>query len=498
MTAASASDADRRALAIVAAFAGARLALALTLGFGNDETYTLVMSRQLALSYFDHPPLHQWITHFAALALGETAWTRLPFVGLFAATGGGLYLLTRDLFSPRAGLIALFALNVTPYFFASPGEWIVPDGALLFGLTAAALSLSRALFGGPDARGAWALWLAGGICLGLAGLSKYSAMLFVVGLLAFLAISPAHRRWWLHPAPYAAAALSAVIVSPVVVWNAEHGWASFVFQGVRATSAAKSGPGPAAAMALGEIAYLTPWIFAGLVGAILAAARTGRGDAKRLFLLCLALPPILIFTLTPLWGERGIPHWAMPGWFFAYPLLGAWLDQPWGRRLRLRRWAAGSAIFLGVLASLVVIQTRTGWMRTPSGAPDPTLELASWRPVAEAIEGGPRADFVVATDWPSASKVALALGPGAPVLLMAGDQRGWVAFNDSAGRIGEDAMIVSSRARLPETLALATSFFTSLEAPRALSFGRGGRRELEFALIQAHGLTRAFPVPYPR
>ena len=36
---------------------------------GFDEAYTLVISRRLDLSYFDHPPLHQWIAHFAALAV---------------------------------------------------------------------------------------------------------------------------------------------------------------------------------------------------------------------------------------------------------------------------------------------------------------------------------------------------------------------------------------------------------------------------------------------
>ena len=87
-------------------------------------------------------------------------------------------------------------------------------------------------------------------------------------------------------------------------------------------------------MAAGEILWLAPWIFAPLLGALIVAARRGRGDERRLFLLCLSLPPILAFTLTPLWGARGLPHWPMPGWFFVYPLLGAWLSEGWAKSLR--------------------------------------------------------------------------------------------------------------------------------------------------------------------
>ena len=77
----------RRALAADRLRALARLAFAATLGLGSDECYTIVVSRRLDLSYFDHPPLHRWNAHFAALVFGESAATRLPFVVLFAATG---------------------------------------------------------------------------------------------------------------------------------------------------------------------------------------------------------------------------------------------------------------------------------------------------------------------------------------------------------------------------------------------------------------------------
>ena len=53
----------RAAIAIISLFFAARSVFALTLGLGVDEAYTLVISRQLQLSYFDHPPLHLSLIH---------------------------------------------------------------------------------------------------------------------------------------------------------------------------------------------------------------------------------------------------------------------------------------------------------------------------------------------------------------------------------------------------------------------------------------------------
>src|SRR5580704_11987718 len=139
-------DADRLAAAIIAGFLVARLLFAYLLGLGIDESYTLAISRRLSLSYFDHPPLHQWIAHFAALATGENVVTRLPFIAMFFATGWIYYQLTCELFDPQAALVGLFALNVSPFFFASPGSWIVPDGPLLFALAMTALAAARLFF----------------------------------------------------------------------------------------------------------------------------------------------------------------------------------------------------------------------------------------------------------------------------------------------------------------------------------------------------------------
>ncbi len=491
---------DHRAIAILAGFLAARIAFAYALGPGIDESYSLAIARTLSLSYFDHPPLHQWIVHFAQRALGEGIGARLPFIALFAATGWIYYRLTLDLFGARAAIVALFALNAAPFFFASAGTWIVPDGPLLFGLALAAWSLARLFFATPRDRGPiWGLWLVAGVGLGLAGLSKYSAALGVAGLAAFILLAPRQRRWLARPAPYVAAAAALTMIAPVMLWNARHGWVSFGFQGGRGAPGGGLKPVQVLAMALGEIAYLSPWIFAPLLAGLAAAWRK-RSDERRLFLVCLALPPILLFTLTPLWGARGLPHWTMPGWFFAFALMGARVDESPVADRTLRRWALVSSGLLGAVAALAVAQASTGWplrlLPLRAGA-DPTLEALDWRGLRDAAALKPPPAFVLSTKWSDAGKIALALGPDVPLFVISDDPRGWAFVEDGRRFLGRDGVLITRAPELPLARAEAAPDVRSVGEPQFFMLGRNGHPEIELALVPVRGLTRELPLPYP-
>jgi hypothetical protein len=494
-------DADRRAAAIILGFLAGRLIFASLLGPGIDESYSLAQARNLSLSYFDHPPLHQWIAHFSALALGEGVTARMPFVVLFAATGWIAYRMARDLFGARAALIALFSLNVAPFFFASAGSWVVPDGPLLFGLAIASWALARLFFlTPPDHPGVWRAWLIAGVGLGLAGLSKYSAVLTVAGLAAFVFLQPKQRRWLGRPEPYVAALVALAITAPVFLWNAEHGWASLQFQSARGSPEGVLKPVQVLAIALGEVAYLSPWIFAPLAAGLVAAWRH-RSDERRLFLLSLALPPIVLFTITPLWGARGLPHWTMPGWFFAFPLMGAWLDGRAIDRGALRRWALMSSALLASIAAVVVVQASTGWPMdlapSVSGVADPTLEALDWRALRNAPGLDPRPAFVISTKWSDAGKIALALGPDVPVFVISADPRGWAYANGGRTLLGRDGVLIARAVDLQAALSASAPCFQTVGEPQFSTLTRHGHREIELALVPVKGLTQELPLTYP-
>jgi 4-amino-4-deoxy-L-arabinose transferase-like glycosyltransferase len=489
------------ALAILAGFAVARLLFAFSIGLGIDESYTIVISRRLCLSYFDHPPLHLWITHLAVVALGEDAAARVVFVGLFFATGWIYYRFASRLFGSRSALIALFALNVAPFFFASAGGWIVPDGPLLFGLVVAAWAASLLFFPKPiEKASAWRFWPIVGLGLGLAGLSKYSAILTASGLVTFMLLSPEQRHWFKHPAPYVSAILACAMITPVLLWNAQHGWVSFEFQGDRGVPSGQLRPSQLATMALGEIIFLSPWIFAALVAGLANAFRTW-ADERRFFLLCLSLPPIVLFTLTPLWGARGQPHWTMPGWFFAFALMGIWVNELGTSINALRRWALVTAALLAAIAALAIVQASTGWpwviLTAHSGVADPMLESFEWSALKNAPVFHSPPDFVISTKWSDAGKIAVALGPHIPVFVLSNDPRGWAFLDESVRFVGQRGVIVTPAAEVASTLAMAGPLFAEFEQPQLYALGRRGRPEIKLALIPATGLTHRLPMPYP-
>ena len=192
-------DPHAAVLAIIAAFTVFRLILATALGLGIDEAYTVSVAHDLNLSYFDHPPLQYWIVHSFMPLFGDGRAARLPFIALFAGSCWLLYRLTRLLFGTQAGVVAVLALNCSAVFSLADGTWVLPDGPLIFALLAAALVLARYFFPeGKETPSPWTTWLHAGFWIGVAGLSKYHALLFVAGLLLYLVSVPTRRHLLLH------------------------------------------------------------------------------------------------------------------------------------------------------------------------------------------------------------------------------------------------------------------------------------------------------------
>jgi 4-amino-4-deoxy-L-arabinose transferase-like glycosyltransferase len=501
------ADAARATLAMIALALLARLALALAIGLGTDEAYTVAVSRQLALSYFDHPPLHQWITHAAAGWLGEGRLARLPFIMLFAATSWLVFLLTRRLYGALAGWWAVVALNLAAFFTLSAGSWIVPDGALLFGLALAAYAMACALFPQPgEPKRPWLFWLLAGLGLGLAGLAKYHAALVALGAVAFLLATQRGRAALAHPAPWVAGVLTLTLVSPVLIWNARNGYASFLFQAGRSQGDGFA-PWLAPASLAAQAGWLLPWVFAALVLGLSHGWRKQR-DERFGFLLALALPTIALFTLLPMFGNLGLPHWAMPGWFLLMPLAGLALADA----MRARRWpwllpvtgrlAAGSALVLALLAT----QAGTAWLTRLVPAvsrADPTLELAEWSALPVALERALASTgrslaadaIIIADSWHTAGRIDLAMGGRHVVLPGSADPRHYAFIVDQRPLVGRSGVVIV-RARREALLREALTPQASLGASIPLAVGRSGLPEIPLVAIPFEAFAKPVAWPY--
>lgn len=473
-----------------------RLVTAGAMGLGMDESYTTAISRGLHLSYFDHPPLHQWIAHAAGEALGYGRWVRLPFIALFAGSTWLMYRLAARLFGEAAGVWTALALNLTAFFGVAAGTWVLPDGPLVFCELGAALTLARILFPQEgEAERPWRLWLATAVWIGLAALSKYQAVTVALGLgLAFL-ILPEGRRRLVHPAPYVAKLLALLIVLPVIVWNAQHHWISFTFQAGRG-AAHRFDPAGLLTALVAQAGLLTPWVAVPLVWAIVKAVRADEPRAR--FLLIAAAPTIVLFNLLPLVGAKVLPHWPMPGWLLLFPLLGAALAH--STRAWPARWAWASGAALAVIWAVAVSDAATAWIKDaiPSLKTDPTAEAMDWRRLRVELDRRgllKPGTFVVAAEWNEAGKIDQAVGDAAPVLVFNDDPREYAFREPSADFLHHDALIIGRAPTVSQEIGRIAPHFASLTPLPGVTVGRGDKAEIALTVIAAHDLTSPYPLP---
>ena len=489
-------------LALIFVFTALRLIEAAVMGLGTDESYTVAVSRDLHLSYFDHPPIHYWLIHFLSPVLGYGRASRLPFILMFAGSTWLMFRLTRRLFGEREGVWAALALNLTGFFSVAAGDWVLPEGPLIVFLLAAANALADGGFADAGAAPTpLRTWAWAGLWIGLAALSKYQAALFCVGIGLYLISDKTRRRDLLTPGPWLAAALTLLILTPVFVWNAQHHFASFAFQGGRGVPNKLHPTGPLEALG-GQMALLLPWLFVPAVIAAWRAARPGPAHSRAWFCLMLAAPAIVLFSLEPLVGPKSLPHWSMPGWLFLFPLIGAWLaaaseaGKAWPRR-----WAIVSAAILIVVGGFALDEAATGWLGPafPKAFKkgDPTAEAIEWKGLREALasQGLIRpGEFIVAVKWNEAGKIDEALKGAEQVYVFSNDPREFAFRGDPAALVGHDALIIGRPDAVKGHLAEVAGYFQSTTAAQPIAIGRGGRDEFDLAVVRAHDLLR----PYPR
>jgi len=488
---------------LIAATLVGRMLFGLCLGLGIDESYTVATGRHPQLSTFDHPPAAWWLAWGAGqLFATESALVlRLPFILLFAVTTWLTYRLTAYLFDERAGFWAAVTLNFAPVIAWTSGTWILPDGPLNAALMAASYATAKAVFGSRRTAPLW--WLAAGGCGGLAMLSKFHAIFLFAGVALFLLTCRAHRRWLLSPWPYLAVVVAALMFLPVVVWNEQHGWVSFAFQGGRARLQSISLLGPLAALG-GQALYLLPWLWLPLVACFAQAVAAGSADDRRWMMACLAVGPIFGFTAIALLGGRVLPHWAAPGYLMLFPLLGAELARRVKNRDRVARgWLIGTAASLATVLALVILMTQYPWptMVGPGGkvVPYPLLETLDWKDLKTAIEARGLANkpnlIVAATRWHEAGKIDYALGGRLPVLCLCEDPRGYGVLTRPRAHLGDTALIIGRNLPPERVAATYGAYFENIEQMRPIAIVHAGEPAFELSVYMGRGLREPNETP---
>src|SRR6202158_4767989 len=234
-TAKPASSARRQWLAVaalIAALTVMRVIYAGVIDLRTDEAYYWTWSKENVLSFLDHPPMIAWFIRFGTAIFGDTN-LGVRFAGILAMLVTQLLLadiVRRVTHDVRAVVLAVLMPEAALYYGLLMAK-VSPDVALIPFAVAMVWALVR-LTESNDAR--W--WLAAGVFAGLALLSKFTAIMLVPAVLAFMLVPDWRRRWLMSPYPWLAALIAVVLFLPVLIWNFQHHWASFQFQWVRAAA----------------------------------------------------------------------------------------------------------------------------------------------------------------------------------------------------------------------------------------------------------------------
>jgi 4-amino-4-deoxy-L-arabinose transferase-like glycosyltransferase len=264
-----------------------RLVCAAELPLAFDEALYWRWSQHLSGGYLDHPPMNPLLIRLGTTVFGNNEFgVRVMAVLLGLPATWAVWRTAAILFrDPKIGATAALFFNLT-LAMAAGSILATPDSAVMVTTCFLLLSLAKLAETG---RGAW--WLAVGVAFGLGMFSKYSTLFFAVSILIWVLAVPELRKWLFSPWPWAGAVIALAIFSPVLVWNAEHGWASVLYQAnrlvVHAWSLRYFGE-----FFVTQLGLATPPIFIlgcmGLVGLLYADQRHGVADR---FLLCVAYIP---------------------------------------------------------------------------------------------------------------------------------------------------------------------------------------------------------------
>ncbi|MCF6254164.1 MAG: glycosyltransferase family 39 protein, partial [Thiomicrorhabdus sp.] len=331
---------QRASILLVLLMSLLHLFLAFHVELGGDEAHYALYGLMPDWSYFDHPPMVGWL-QMIPMWLAPYDWSaRIVPIALYALLNFLLYQVTIELFGKRSAESPWqsepTALNDTSWLgfwsvallnscliLALMGMAMLPDNPLMVVSLAVILVVIKLLESNQIK-----YWLLLGLFIGLAALSKYTAVTLVASLILVMVVE---KRWdWLtQKGLWLAILIASLMITPILYWNAQNDWASFLYQIDHGTGNTVWELDSLVRTQLTQLASYTPVIF--ILGWWMMLKPAHYRDARTRLLLLFALPVTMLFA----WGsgfEESLPHWVSLSWLLMLPLIVHWAWQQRGTK----------------------------------------------------------------------------------------------------------------------------------------------------------------------
>lgn len=379
---------DRFCRSLLIAGVALHLLLAFSFHLSPDETHYALYSVNPAWSYFDHPPLSGWVqwpfSHLPVFGASDVAMRIVPMVCWLLAAWllpAFTFVLYGRAMAPSATDVpllrgALLLLWLAPMAHLL-GLALVPD-TLLMPLVLVVMLLTWRLCDPARVR-QWQRWMLLGLVLGLAGLTKYTAIF--IGLGAALALLLAHGgRVLTLPGAWLGIAVAGLMITPVIAWNATHEWISLAYQSGHAAGSQEWLLRRVVVYKLVQLLGYGALLVVGMVACIgmrrtvpaaTASSAAASGVARApgtlsplALCLCFGVPPMLLLVFLSGRGST-LPHWSVSAWLALTPAAAAGCLALWQQRTPVaRRWLAGWGAFQALcVAGLLALMVASGLQR---------------------------------------------------------------------------------------------------------------------------------------
>lgn len=402
--------------------------LGFAIEFSVDEAHYALYAKNLAWSYFDHPPLVGWIQWpLVALTSSEGLIRLIPELlwviacilvyqvtlelHQFMQSRNTAYLTSALPSSNLCGLMAVLAViaGPMPHILAIG---LLPDSILAplsLGILWMALRWLR-----PESL-SLGEWLFLGVLLGLAGLSKYTAAFTAFALLLVFLSTP-KKSWLTQLGFWLAALLALILISPVLYWNWTNDWISFKYQ------IAHGGGGTWLWRGVGVFLLIQIIVFGPMMilgGTVFIKDFIHTNKLSLMALLGFFLIPFVIFA--SLSGGGGLPHWTTPAWFCMAPFAGIGLAKMWS--MQHRKWIRILFCIQIALCFLGFGYVLSGGIQSVAIKSNPIADLYGWKAAgtkAAELVRGTNANGIAVQNWTLGSRAAWYAKP-VPVFVL--DQR---------------------------------------------------------------------------
>jgi Dolichyl-phosphate-mannose-protein mannosyltransferase len=340
-----------------------------------QETYYWAYSQHPAWSYFDHPPMVAWGIGAGTGVFGLNAFgvRCVTLIWAFGTTVFGQLILREFGASVRTQAMWVFLSLGVPILAAS--HFLAnPDAPLTFFWTLCMYALWRA----RNAGSGW--WFLAGIGAGGAMLSKYSAVFLGAGGVIVLLWDPVMRRRLKTSGPWLALVVATACFSPVIIWNAEHDWASFLFQTQRRYESTGLDFGTLGRFAGEQAALMSPFLFVLLPATMIWVWRGARrGDDSMKWLLAFGVPMVFYMGVNSLYMTVKM-NWIMP---CAVPVTIAVLLWVQRTGLETRRPRTARILRIGVFATLGAFLAIPALVFVPAGI---GTSWSGWEEICQKTE----------------------------------------------------------------------------------------------------------------